>query len=172
MRYLTQSIAVLVVALTLSAAPAGDKPKADPEREQAFARLSPFVGGTWSNDNPKFVVEFRYEWALNKTVIRGKGTIDKGGKNETPVEANFGWDPAKKKVYYLDFHGGEQVFYGTVQVKDDTLQYDFETIVGKAAKWRSVGTFTNADTYEFEIFGDKDGKWVQVVKQTLKRHKN
>jgi hypothetical protein len=98
--------------------------------------------------------------------------IDKGGKYDTMVEATFGWDPARKTVYYVDFHGGEQVFFGKVQVKGDELRYDFETIVGKTAKWRSVGKFTDPDTYEFEILGQKDDQWVQVVKQTLKRRKD
>jgi hypothetical protein len=172
MRNLTQSIAVLIVALGLSGAPAGEKkPAAEPERAAAFATLAQFVGGTWSNDNPKFLVEFKYQWALNKTVIRGTGNIDKGGKYDAHVESNFGWDPAKKKVYYLDFHGGEQVFYGNVRAKGNELHYEFEAIVGQTAKWRSDGKFTNPDTYEFEIFGEKDGKWVPVVKQTLKRHR-
>jgi hypothetical protein len=173
MRTLTGLLAIAVIILTLSAAPAGDKkPAASPERDAAMTKLGQFVGGTWSNNNPKFPVEFKYQWALSKTVVRGIGTIDKGGSYETLVEASFGWDPAKKRVYYLDFHGGERIFYGTAQVKGDQLQIDFETLVGPAAKWRSVGTFPDPDTYEFEILSEKDGKWTQAVKQTLKRRKD
>jgi len=173
MRTLTGLLAIPAVILTLSAAPAGDKkPIASPERDAAMAKLGQFVGGTWSNDNPKFPVELKYQWALNKTVVRGIGTIDKGGSYETMVEANLGWDPAKKRVYYLDFHGGDHIFFGSVQIKGAELHYEFETLVGAAAKWRSVGKFADADTYDFEILGEKDGKWMQVVKQTLKRRKD
>jgi hypothetical protein len=172
MRTLTGLLAILAVILTLSVAPAGDKkPAVSPERDAAMAKLGQFVGGTWSNENPKFLVEFKYQWALNKTVVRGTGTIDKGGSYETLVETNLGWDPEKKRVYYLDFHG-DHIFFGTVLVKGDALQYEIETLVGAAAKWRSVGKFSDANTYEFEILSEKDGKWMPVVKQTLKRRKD
>ena len=171
MRHLVKCSAILVLAVALSAAPAGDKqkPAAQPERDEAFAKLAQFLGGTWTNDNPKFVIEFRYEWVLNKTAIRGIGTIDKGGPHEARIESTLGWDPVKKTVYYLDFHGGEQVFFGTVTITGDQFQFDFDTIVGKAAKWRSVGKLSNSNTYEFTIFGQKDGQWEPQHKIALKR---
>ena len=46
---------------------------------------------------------------------------------------------------------------------------EFETIVGPPAKWRSVGKMPDKDTYQFTIYGEKDGKWATVVEQTLKR---
>jgi hypothetical protein len=77
-----------------------------PDRDQTLAKLSQLVGGTWTSDNPKFVVEFRYEWAFDHKAIRGLGVIDKGGLHETQAEAMLGWDPINKTVYYLDCHGG------------------------------------------------------------------
>jgi hypothetical protein len=170
MRALTLLMVGLSAGLFLSAAPAGDKPAAS-ERDQALAKLAPLIGGVWTNGDAKFPVEFRYQWALNKTAIRGTGTIGKGTKAETPVEATVGWDPAKKSLYYLDFHGGERIFYGTITPKGDELHYEFDTLVGPAAKFRSVAKFPDADTYAFEIFGQKEGQWAPIVKQTLKRSK-
>src|SRR5262249_22462324 len=43
------------------------------------------------------------------------------------------------------------------------------TLIGPPSKWRSVGKFPDRDTYEFTIYGEKDGKWTRVVQQTLRR---
>lgn len=169
MRAVLTSVLVLGLASALGAdeKPAGRKPL-DP----TLVKLSNFIGGVWSNDNPKFRVEFKYDWLFNQSAIRGVGHVDKGGPKETPVEATFGFDPVKKSVYYLDLHGSESIYKGTARWQDDTLTLEFETLVGPPAKWRSVGKFTDSDTYEFTIFGDKAGEWQPVVKQTLKRKKN
>jgi uncharacterized protein YndB with AHSA1/START domain len=153
----------------LPPAQAEDKTTSRKPLDPALAKMAAMIGGVWSNDNPKFRVEFRYDWAFNQTAVRGQGTIDKGGANETPVEATFGWDPHKKTVYYLDQHGGQQVYQGTLRLDDDNVVLEFETRIGPSAKWRSVGRFPDKDTYHFTIYGDKNGKWTPVVEQTLKR---
>jgi uncharacterized protein YndB with AHSA1/START domain len=142
---------------------------AKPALDKPLIKLSQLIGGTWTNQDPKMVVEFRYEWAFGQTAIRGLGVLDKGGPHETPVEVMFGWDAAKKTVYYLDNHGGSSVYKGTVKLEDEELHYDFETLVGPPAHWRSVARFTDAHTYQFTILGEKEGKWVPVVEQTVKR---
>lgn len=164
---------LLLVALTAlsatSAVQAQDKPAAGTSLDPVLTKMAEMIGGVWSNDNPKFHVEFRYDWAFNQTAVRSMGVIDKGGPNETPVEATFGWDPDKRTVYYLDQHGGERVYKGTVRLDDASVVLEFETLIGPPAKWRSVGKFPDRDTYQFTIYGEKDGKWAEVVKQTLKR---
>src|SRR5215471_15793024 len=107
------SISTLAVLAVLAALGADDKPADRKPLDPALAKLAEMIGGVWSNENPKFRVEFRYVWAFNQTAVRGIGIIDKGGPNETSVEATFGWDPDKKAVYYLDCHGGERVYKGT-----------------------------------------------------------
>jgi uncharacterized protein YndB with AHSA1/START domain len=165
-------IVVITTLLALSLLPgvqADDKPAPRKPLVPALAKMTQMIGGVWSNNDPKFRVEFRYDWAFNQTAVRSVGIIDKGGPNETPVEAMFGWDPDKKMVYYLDQHGSERVYKGTVRLDDDSVVLEFETLIGPAAKWRSVGKFADKDTYQFAIYSDKDGKWTQVVEQTLKR---
>jgi uncharacterized protein DUF1579 len=162
------TLSILAAGLMLPALSADDKPAAKP-LDPTLAKFATMIGGVWTNDNPQFRVEFRYDWALNKRVVRGVGIIDKGGKQEAAVEATFGYDPVKKSVYYLDLHGGETIYKGSARLDGDNVVLEFETLVGPPAKWRSVGKFPDKDTYEFQIFGEKDGQWTPVVKQTLKR---
>ena len=139
------------------------------DANKTMSKLSQLVGGTWLNQDPRFVVENRYEWAFGKKAIRGLGFTGKGGPNETPIEAFLGLDPVNKTVYYLDCHGGDNVFKGTVKLEGEDVVFEFATIVGKPAKWREVLQFTDKDTMQFTIFGEKNGQWNPVVKQTSKR---
>lgn len=162
-------VAVLTALSAASAVQAEDKPAPGTSLDPALTKMAEMIGGVWSNDNPKFRVEFRYDWAFNQTALRSTGVIDKGGPNETLVEATFGWDPDKRTIYYLDLHGGERVYKGTVRLDDANVVLEFETLIGPPAKWRSVGKFPDRDTYQFTIYGEKDGKWAEVVQQTLRR---
>ena len=137
--------------------------------DQTLAKLSRLVGGTWISEDPKFVVEFRYEWSFNHKAIRGLGIIDKGGPHETPAEVILGWDPINKTVYYLDCHGGSTVFKGSVKLEGENLVFDFGTLIGTPAKWRETLSFPDENTMQFTIFGEKEGKWTPVVTQTSKR---
>jgi len=163
----------LVVAIPALAllSPARAAEQAVPRKplDPALAKMAGMVGGVWSNDDPKFRVEFRYDWAFNQTAVRGIGITDKGGPNETVVESTFGWDPGKKTAYDLDQHGSERFYKGTLHVDGDRLVLEFATLIGPPASWRSVSRFPDKDTYQFTIYGRKDGKWTPVVKQTLKR---
>ena len=91
------------------------------------------------------------------------------GRDETPGEAILGRDPVSKTVFYLDCHGGDNVFKGTVKLDGEDLIFDFATIIGKPAKWREILRFPDKDTMQFTIFGEKGVKWIPVVKQTSKR---
>lgn len=163
-------LAALVIALgVLPAIQADDKSAPAKAPDPTLAKMAEMIGGVWTNDDPKFRVEFRYDWAFNKTAVRSLGTIDKGGPKETPVEATIGFDPAKKSAYYLDFHGSSTVYKGTVRLDGDNVVFEFETLIGPPAKWKSIGKFSDKDTYDFTIFGHKNGTWEPVVKQTLKR---
>ena len=137
--------------------------------EATLGKLSQLVGGTWVNEDPKMVVEFRYEWAFGNKAIRGLGLIDKGGPHESPGEAIMGPDPVNKTVYYLDCHGGDTVFKGTAKLEGEEVIFEFATVVGKPARWREALRFPDKDTMQFTIFGEKEGKWIPMVKQTSRR---
>ena len=144
----------------------------DQDADKTMAKLSQLVGGTWVNEDPKFIVEFRYEWAFGNKAIRGLGVIGKGGPHESPGEAILGRDPVTRTVYYVDCHGGDNIFKGTVKLDGDDLIFEFATIVGKPAKWRESLRFPDKDTMQFTIFNQKDNQWIPVVKQTSKRRQS
>jgi uncharacterized protein YndB with AHSA1/START domain len=139
------------------------------EADKTFAKLSQLVGGTWVGEDQRFPVESRYEWAFGKSVIRGRGLIGQGSPYEQQIESILGLDPVKKTVYYLDIHGGKSVLQGTVKLEGEDLIFEFATVVGKPARWREVANFPDADTLQFTIFADKDGKWAPLMKQTSRR---
>ncbi len=64
------------------------------------------------------MVENRYEWAFGGTAIRGMGIIGKGSQYESQGESILGWDPVGKSVFYLDCHGGQTVYKGTVKKEE------------------------------------------------------
>jgi uncharacterized protein YndB with AHSA1/START domain len=159
----------LIMSGPIVSAIAGDN-SGTTDRDKTLAKLSQLVGGTWISENPKFVVEFRYDWAFDHKAIRGLGVIDKGGPHETQAEAILGWDPINKTVYYLDCHGADTVFKGSVKLEGEDLVFDFATLIGRPAKWREVLKFPNQQTMQFTIFGEKEGKWAPVVTQTSRRN--
>jgi uncharacterized protein YndB with AHSA1/START domain len=115
------------------------------------------------------VVESHFEWAFGATVIRGLVTIGKGSPEERQAESMIGLDPGKTTVWYLDCHGGNNVYKGTVTLEGDNLVFNFATIVGPPAKWREILRFPDKDTMEFTLFREQDGKSVEVVKKTSAR---
>jgi hypothetical protein len=123
----------LIVSGSLVSAMAGDKSDT-PDRDKTLAKLSQLVGGIWTSENPKFVIEFRYEWAFDHKAIRGLGVIDKGGPHETEAEAILGQDPINKNVYYLDCHGADTVFKGSVKLEGEDVVFEFATLIGKPAR--------------------------------------
>jgi uncharacterized protein YndB with AHSA1/START domain len=150
-------------------APAPSSTVKKTERDPAMAELSRLVGGIWVNDNPKFVIENRYEWGFGGTAIRGIGIVGKGSPHESQNESILGWDPVGKSVFYLDCHGGNTVYNGTVSKGESGLVFEFATVVGPPSKWREEARFTDADTLEFTIYGEKEGKWSPVHSEVLKR---
>lgn len=167
--YLTAAIAIWSLA---PSSQAGENPAtrtSATDAEKTLAELGRLVGGTWASTDPKVVVEFRYEWAFHKKVIRGLGVIDKGGPHEQQGEAILGLDTVNNTVYYLDCHGGSLVYKGTVKRDGNSLVFEFATLIGPPARWRQVVHFTDPDTMQFVIFGEKEGNGVPVVKQTSKR---
>ncbi len=149
--------------------PASKSRAGDAMADPTMAELSRLVGGSWSNDDPKFTIENRYEWAFGNAAIRGLGIIGKGSPGESQGEAILGWDPVGKSVFYFDCHGGKSIFQGTVKKQGDELIFEFATLVGKPGKWREAARFTDKDTFQFTLHSEKGGKWSPVFTQTLKR---
>ena len=134
-----------------------------------MAELSRLVGGAWVNDDPKFVIENRYEPAFGGAAIRGRGVVGKGSPSNPRTRRSWAGIPVGKSVFYVDCHGGNTVYRGTARKEGDDLIFEFATEVGKPSKWREVARFADTDTFRFTIYGEKEGKWAPVHSQTLRR---
>ncbi len=114
-----------------------DKPAAD--AHPVLKKLGALVGGKWvtefkSSDGVPFG-EMRFTWSDGGKTVGSQGVLGQGTPNVQQVRAYFSYDPASKKVYYLDMHGPETVFFGHVRLDGETLVYEFKSIVGKPAEW-------------------------------------
>ena len=159
--------AIIFAATTRIQAADNNKPL-----DSVLAKLAPLVGGVWVNDDPKFVVENRFTWAFDNTVIRGHATLGKGSGGEQQGDAYIGWDSAAKNVYYLDCHGGDTVYKGTIKLEGDEFVYDFVSVIGAPGTYRNSMKFTGKDEYSFAISVNRQGKWVPTVRIKMHRQKD
>lgn len=165
------TLMVCTCVLAGSSARAVDSPVSAGKKplDPVMAKLAPLVGGIWINDDPKFVVENRFTWGFDNTVIRGRNILAKGTATEKHGDAYLGWDPAAKNVYYVDCHGGSEVFKGVVTAEGDEIIFDFATIVGAPATYRESLIFTGKDEYKFTIYAKQKDKMVPVVRMVMHR---
>ncbi|GMV36593.1 MAG: hypothetical protein AMXMBFR61_11010 [Fimbriimonadales bacterium] len=142
--------------------------KPDAERDSVMREIGRLVGGTWVTDakseDGKPIGTLRYEWSADKKLLLGRGTI-----LGAPVDVRVGWDPAAKKVYYLDSHGPEAVFFGHFTLEEGRLVARFKMLVGGSAEFESKGSFTDDDTYETTMSQIVDGKPGPSHRITLRR---
>src|SRR5688572_6536519 len=162
----------LVTAFTLATATFLQVPQTA-ELDPVLKEMSNFVGGKWIAENQTpdgpFVVEFTYTWNPDKKGIRSDGIIGKGSKNPVSVLAMFGWDRQAKKVYYLDTHGSEAVYYGHITLDKKDLVFQFGYAGGDITKFQSKGSFVDKDTYQSRILDNKTNK--EIIGLTFKRRR-
>ncbi len=165
------AVAAVVVLGMVGGVVAAQQPSNLPaEAREALDKMGSLVGGKWVGDfkDPKNapVVEMKYEWNAERTQIRSSGTIAGAA-----VEARIGWDPGAKKLYYVDFHGPAQVYYGHYSVVGEQFVLDFKSIVGSAGTYRAKGAVPRGDSYESMLQAEKDGKYADLHEIRLKRVK-
>lgn len=165
----------VVAILLLSAAPIRlaralqSQPSAEAV-EPAMKLLGRMVGGVWKTEG-SFKAELRYEWRVPGKAVRGIGRAAIGTPQEFIMESLYGWDPAAKKVYYVDFHGHETVYKGWAEAADGKFTGEFEGLIGDAGKYRFADTLTDENTLSSEMFAkNKAGDWVKIHGMTFKRH--
>jgi uncharacterized protein YndB with AHSA1/START domain len=146
-------------------------PKVKPSLDPVLVKLSDLVGGVWVNDDSKFKVENRFTWAFDNKVIRGHAILGKGSADEKQGDAFIGWDPAAKNVYYVDCHGGDEVYKGTIKLEGDEIVYDFVSVIGTPGTYRNSMKFTGKDEYQFTIFVKQKDKMTPVVRIKMHRQK-
>ena len=150
---------ILAGALAMSQTQKAVQPT--PPELQQLARL---VGGRWVGEakgpdgNP--FVEFVFTMSKNGLLLRGMGTVLKGTPQEFNIDSRIGWDPAKKRVYYADFHGSDTFYMGVVTSEKDGLMIDFEKVIGGSGRYVTHIRFPDKETYIGTIQGVKNGKLV------------
>jgi uncharacterized protein YndB with AHSA1/START domain len=173
MGYHLKTQLLLVGCLTLCLvgikARAADVPATAKPLDPVLQKLAQLVGGVWVNDTPGFVVENRFAWGFNKTVIQGRGILGKGSPGETYGDSYMGYDSAAKNVYYVDVHGGDSVLKGTVATEGDDLVFDFAAVVGTPGKYRETLKYTGKDEYKFTLLAEQKGQWKPIVAMTMHR---
>ena len=131
-----------------------------PKTEPAFQLSKQLVGGEWKGEVVKNVpLQIRFTLEENGQKLVGKGTIGAGTKHPTTIYTSFGWDAETKTLYYLDQHGFDTVYFGHVTKSANTLDLDFNGLVGDPGHYRSHLTI-NGDSYDSTIEHEKkDGTW-------------
>ncbi len=144
----------LIASLSLATTGLVGDITADP----TFKKMSDLVGGKWVGSLGKLKVEFVYKFLENGKMIEGVGHLTQDGKPIANMDSKFGWDPAVKKVYYLDCHGNDTVYNGHVILKNGKFEFDFVGLIGDKGHYLSYASMPTPDRYEFEMYQYKDGK--------------
>ena len=137
-----------------------------------IVQLGKLVGGKWvstiGEGQSKAIVEFQFRWHPDRKGIIGDGIIGKGSKSPVYARVTIGWDAKARKVYYLDTHNTDTIYYGHISKEGETFLYEFGEIGGDPKAFRSTDRFINRDLRESTIL-DKQGK--TIVKFQAKRVK-
>jgi hypothetical protein len=165
--------AALVAAGLLIAGGVGSAEETKAPPDPALRWLGKLVGGRWvgkvAGPQGEMPVEARYSWALGGKVIHAVSRIGVGTPMEMTAEAFYGWDPGRKEAYYLDMHGHQDVFHGTVKMNGDVLETDFRRLVGPPAHWFATDELTDPNTMVFTLHVVKDGQKQKLFALTTRR---
>lgn len=162
------ALAVRLVPLSLQPvqAPAGPAADADP----VIKELGKLVGGKWVarlGPNKDYIVDGKAEWTAQGRALRWTGSIGSGRPDSVQIASMMGWDPVNKTVYYLDSHGHDTVYKGSVRKEGNKLVYEFETIVGPAGKWKNEQTMPDKDTLHSQLWEWKEGRWKRAREEGI-----
>lgn len=141
-----------------------------PDADRVFAEVSKMAGGTWRGElGNGMKVALQFQLVNDGKSLEGNGTVGDPKKPLLRMHSRIGIDREAKKVYYLDDHNGEQVFFGHVTLEDGKLVFDFTSIVGGSGHWISRSQ-QRGDSYSGELFAvGKDGKEVTLHTTKLTR---
>lgn len=108
-------------------------------------------GGHWHYAGPKIQVDLTFKAELDGKMVAGEGIIH-AGKVSLFSHSRFGWDPVQKKVYYLDTHQQDTVYFGHVIVKDGVWTNEFSTLVGADGHWVQRAKLTDKNTLDSSLY--------------------
>ena len=157
------AVAALVLAGSLlcgGGSAAEGTPAAD--LDPVLKKLGILVGGKWVTErkSPSGVpfAETSWTWAPDGKSLIASGIIGQGTAKPVHGTARIGWDPVAKKVYYLDNHGSETVYFGHVRLEGEELVFEFKTIVGTPGDWMIRESYPDRDTMKSRFQRVVDGK--------------
>src|SRR5205085_2104057 len=67
---------------------------------------------------------------------------------------------AARRVYFVDFHGPDTIFFGHGWLEGEELAFEFRTLIGPAATFRSREGFADEANYHAVVEQIRDGKIV------------
>lgn len=151
-------IALAAFTISVGAKPTDKAISNDP----AFKLLKKLVGGKWVGKMGETTVELTFKTILDGSGIVGHGVVGKGTSNVLELDSRFGWDAATSKVYYLDFHGNDTVYYGHVTADKGELAMEFSSIVGGPGDYVGFERFLSDDVYRSTLKQRKNGQLIDM----------
>jgi len=158
------SLLALVAVSALAGAQEGNS-AAEAAKDPAYVQIKRLVGGVWHSETNGTTVESRWKTGPDGMTLLGETSLIQGGKEILHMHARFGWDPAKKHVYYLDAHGLDTVYFGHVEMGKTGLNIDFKGLVGDPGEYVFHTDFTSDDAYSAKLYDVTGGKHGKVVEQ-------
>ncbi len=158
------SLLALVAVSGLAAAQPSNS-AAEAAKDPAYIQVKRLVGGVWHSEVNGTTVEARWKTGPDGTTLLGETSLMQGGKEILHMHARFGWDPAKKQVYYLDAHGLDTVYFGHVSMGKTVVNVDFKGLVGDPGEYMFQTEFTSDDAYAAKLYDATGGKQGKVVEQ-------
>lgn len=158
-------LAAMIVIPSISAQ------KARKTDSNTFEAVKKLVGGSWRGTVGKMPVVQTYHLNEIGNAIIGEGTVGDPGKPILRIKTTMGIDAVSGKVYYLDEHNGDTVYFGWCTLDaNGTLSMDFKVLAGGEGHWVSESRYTNSNQLDSVLFEFKsDGNKAEVHKMTLKR---
>lgn len=129
------------------------------------------LAGHWYRKGPNAEMNLTFKIDDDGKSLSGESVVT-AGKNVFRMHSRFGWDAAAKKVYYLDAHAEDTVYFGHCWLVGDEFRNDFTAIVGGTGHWIQHAKFTDPNTFDSELYTvGKDGKETLIEHFVFKRVK-
>lgn len=123
-----------------------------------FNSVKRIVGGVWRGKVGDLPVEQRFTLADGGAVVEGHGTVGDPKKPVLRMHSRIGIDSATGKVFYLDMHNADTVYFGHVHTEGADMVFDFTALSGDTGHWIAKERLTSDDHFESSLLViDKDG---------------
>jgi len=127
--------------------------------------------GSWDGGAQDMPLHFEYHLSADGACLEGDGTLGDPAKPILKMHSRMGVDSGSGKLYYLDCHNSDTVYFGLGEVKDGDVYLDFRAIVGGPGHFASRDRISK-DSYKGTVYGFKrDGTLKELHGVVMKRSK-